>query len=327
MAPKTLLVTLPLEPAQRETLTREVEPEIDWQFLQDLDTEDRVSAVAEADGLLSRRPLSELGETAFDQLHAGQVLQVVSSGVDHLPVQRLPEGLIFQNNAGAHAAPIAEHTLALYLSLSKRLRIEHQNLQQGDFNQDRPTRQIQGSVCGIFGYGSIGQATARLLKPLGVSILAINRSGEAAEPAEFLGTPDDLEFVLRRVDELVISAPLTSETAGVIDREKLRWMAPDAMLINVARGEILDQHDLYHHLRANPEFQAGIDAWWTEPARHGRFDTKYPFLELPNVTGSPHNSSRVPTIDQRRLHQAVHKVVGALTRNEFRNVVDINQGY
>lgn len=327
MGTPRLLVTMPVEAEQRRLLETELPADVECQYLDDLETDRRGPAIADADVLLSRLPHRELTDEEFDRLHDGQVVQSISAGVDHLPLDRFPDGIVLQSNAGAYAEPMAEHVLAMYLALAKRLRVEHQNLQKGEFNQFRPNRQVDGSTCGIVGFGAIGQAAARRLKAVGVEILAINRRGEAEESASFLGTPDDLEHVLRRSDGVVVAAPLTTETRGLFDREKLRWMGEDAMLINVARGELVDQHDLYQHLQANPEFQAGIDAWWTEPVRHGEFEVEYPFLDLPNVLGSPHNSAQVPGVSEHGLRQAMRNAVEALTTGEYVNVVDRELGY
>lgn len=323
----TLLVTIPVDPAQRATIEAELPAAVDCRYIDDCDGDDRAEAVADADGLLSQVPHEELDDSELARLHADQVLQVVLAGVDHLPLNELPDGLVIQNNAGAHAEPIAEHVLAMYFALSKRLRIEHQKLQAGEFDQFRPNRRVADSTCGIVGFGGIGQATTRLLQAVGVSVLAINRSGEAETPVEFLGTPEDLEYVLRRADGLVLSAPLTPETRGIIGREQLRWLPVDGMVINIARGELIDQAALYEHLQDNPTFQAGIDAWWTEPIRHGSFEMAHPFLDLPNVIGSPHNAAQVPGIREQSLQQAVQNVSEALTTGEYTNVVDRALGY
>lgn len=327
MAPSTLMVTFPVDSEQRGVIEAELPRGVVVQYRGDLDSGRRPMAVAEADALLVRLPHEELTEAEFARLHADQVMQSISAGVDHLPLGRLPAGLVLQSNAGAYAEPIAEHVLAMYMALSKRLRIEHQKLAAGKFDQFRSNRRVEGSTCGIVGFGEIGQASARLLQSVGVSVLAVNRSGSAETAVEFLGTPDDLESVLRESDGVVVAAPLTPETRGLIDREKLDWMAADGMVINVARGEVIDQHDLYHHLQENPAFQAGLDAWWTEPVRHGTFDVDYPFLELPNVIGSPHNSAQVPGIREHGLREAVRRVVEAVTAGELTNVVDRDLGY
>lgn len=90
-------------------------------------------------------------------------------------------------------------------------------------------------------------------------------------------------------------------------------MKPDAILVNVARGEVVDEAALYERLRTHPDFMAGLGAWCVEPFRHGQFRTDPPFLELPNVLGSPHNSAMVPNAlyeAQRMATENVLRYVG-----------------
>jgi len=325
MSTPTVLVTF--DPRGSASVIRDALPaDATVRFLDDLPEADGPDAVANADYLLCFSPTHDLTDEEFARLHGDQTLQTGSAGVDHIPFERLPDGIRVLNNAGAHAEPMAEHVLALYLALAKRLPIEHRNLRDGEFNQFEPNRWVDGSVCGIFGFGSIGQATARLLKPLGVEVHGINRSGEADEPTAFLGTPDDLERVLERCDGLVVTAPLTEETRGRIGREELELMADDAFLINVGRGEIVDQEALYEHLTDHPAFQAGIDAWWTEPLSDGEFALDYPLLDLPNVLGSPHNAAQVPNLNEIRLRHAAENVRRAIESTP-ENVVDPERGY
>lgn len=321
-----LLVTVSAEGERREMIDAAVPDDIEHTYLEDIE-DGRGEAIEDADAFLSFLPAEELRDEEFEYLRPDHVFQIISAGINGFPFDRMPDGIVVQNNAGAHAEPIAEHVVAMYMAMAKRLRIEHEEMRDGAFNQMEMNRQIAGSTCGIFGYGSIGQAAARRLHALGAEVMGINRSGEAAFEPSFLGTPEDLEYVLGEVDGLVLSAPSTPETRGIIDRETLEWMAEDAMLVNVGRGELIVQEDLYHHLVDHPRFQAGIDAWWTEPLRDGEFSVDYPFLELPNVIGSPHNAARVPGMGEQIFACAIERIAETLTSGAITNRVDPELGY
>jgi glycerate dehydrogenase len=223
-----------------------------------------------------------------------KLIQLLSAGADHIPFSEIPSGITIAGNAGAYAEPMAEHVLAMILAIFKNLTDRHNKLVNGIFDHTHQNRMLKGSACAILGFGGIGRAAARLLQCFGVRILAINSSGRTEEPVEFVGTLKDLEYVLRLADIALIALPLTNSTRGLIGSRELGWMKNDALIINVARGEIIDEAALYEKLRLNPNFSAAIDAWWVEPFRGGQFRTQYPLLTLPNVLGSPHNSGLVP---------------------------------
>jgi phosphoglycerate dehydrogenase-like enzyme len=101
-------------------------------------------------------------------------------------------------------------------------------------------------------------------------------------------------------------------------------MKDDAILINVGRGEVINQQALYNHLKSRPDFRAGIDTWWAEPAERGRLALKYPFFELPNIIGSPHSADYVPRAMARATGRALVNVKRFLQGLNIRGVLDRN---
>jgi phosphoglycerate dehydrogenase-like enzyme len=290
-------------------------------FLADMPTGLREQTLIGANVLLSWNLPKELEPGELGLLTNVRMIQLLSAGADHVPFTGLPAGIVIASNVGAYADPMAEHVLAMTLALAKNLPRGHQSLARGEFNQSRLNRRLRGCICGILGFGGIGHATARLMRALGVRIYALNTSGRTEEPVEFIGTMYDLQRVLFLSDVVVISLPLTKATRGLIGKRELEWMKPNAILINVARGDIIDEGALYAHLSAHPEFLAGIDAWWIEPFRSGEFRTNYPFLALPNVLGSPHNSAMVPGMTDEGTLRAAKNVLHFLQGDAIVGVV------
>jgi glycerate dehydrogenase len=219
--------------------------------------------------------------------------QSLAAGVENLPYDLLAPSVQVAANVGAYAEPMAEHVLAMALALAKRLRPSHQRMKIHDFDQFASgSLMLRGGIAAILGFGGIGQETARLLRPFGMKIHALNRSGKTDQPVDFIGTlEDDLERVLRAAQLVVVTLPHTRRTDGLIGARELNWMRDDAILINVARGPILQEAALYEHLVSHPNFSAGLDVWWTEPFSDEPLVLNHPFLDLPNVIGTPHTSA------------------------------------
>jgi len=286
----TVVVVYELEGNGRRIVSEALGDAAQAVHLPDLDDAGRAEALRNADAVLARTT-RELRPGEIALLKDIRLLQFVNAGIDFVPLAEVPPGVPVATNGGAYAEPMAEHALAMALAAAKRLLVEHAELASGRFNQFARNRMLAGGVCGILGFGGIGIATARLARGIGMKVHAINRRGRSAEPTDWIGTPDELDLLLAASDVLVVCTPLTPATNGLIGSAQLARMKDDAILVNVARGEVVDERALYQHLVAQPRFHACIDAWWIEPIRHGSFRMDQPFLSLPNVIGSPHNSA------------------------------------
>jgi phosphoglycerate dehydrogenase-like enzyme len=316
MTSKKLAVTYPLDDEGREIITDALDGAGEVVELVDQPPKARVEILTNAKVLLSRNISRELEDNELGLLANASLLQFVSAGIDFIPLGGLPASLRIAFNGGGYAEPMAEHGLAMALAAAKRLIVEHDNLRRGEFNQFTVNRTLSGGVAGILGFGGIGVASARLLRGLGMSVHAINRRGASSEPTDWIARPADFDKLLSVADVLLVSLPLTRGTEAMIGARELALMKPDAILINLARGEIIDEGALYDHLRAHPDFTACIDAWWVEPVRHGAFRMDRPFLELPNVIASPHNSASVRGWRRTALSRAVVNCRRALLDNE-----------
>jgi phosphoglycerate dehydrogenase-like enzyme len=282
-------------------------------YLSELDGMARAEALRKTGVLLTFNTSKELrpGEAAL--LEGAQLIQFMIGGVDFIPLGELPQEVPVAVNGGGYAESMAEHALAMAFAAAKRLILEHENLKRGQFNQFTQNRMLAGGVCGIFGFGGIGAATGRLMRGIGMRVHAINRHGRTDERVDWIGSPERLTELLEVADVLLISAPLTRATNGLIGTAELRRMKDDAILVNVARGEIVQERPLYDHLVKIPRFTACIDAWWVEPVRHGEFRMDQPFLDLPNVIASPHNSAQGAGAHDISLRRAVENCRRALT--------------
>lgn len=305
MAAAPLVVSFNLSATGRRIVAEALDGVAEVIYLPDLEGVSRAEALADAGVLLARNTAKELDVAELPMLSGLRLLQFMSAGVDFIPLRGLPDGVPVAVNGGAYAEPMAEHALAMALAAAKRLFIEHANLARGEFNQFTPNRMLAGMTVGVLGLGGVGVATARLMRGVGLCVHAINRRAQSDEPVDWIGTLDDLDALLAAADILIISLSLTRRTVGLIGAAEFKRMKPDAILINLARGEIIDEAALFAHLKANPAFTACIDAWWVEPVRHGAFRMDHPFLDLPNVIASPHNSASAAGWREVALRRAV----------------------
>ncbi len=318
---KKIVVTFKVDDQQKKLIRSSIN-NAEIIFLKDYDDNRYLNILKDANALLAWNPSRELKSLRLNSLTNVKFMQLLSAGYDHIDFSMFPASCKIASNNGAYAEPMAEHILAMVLSLAKKLFINHNKLSKGKFNQQEANISIKNSIIGILGYGGIGKAAAKLFRPFGSKIYAINSSGKTNETTDFIGTLNDLNFILERSDVVIISLPLTAETKNLIKKKELELMRPDAILINVARGQIINEADLYNHLKNHPGFYAGIDAWWVEPFTEGEFKLIYPYFELPNILGSPHNSALVTGSLMEGLKSAVENIIHYLNDQKPKHIVN-----
>ncbi len=291
---KIVVVTCPAPREVREAVERGLDGTADVVYLEDVEREARIKVLGEASGLLSFFFNREVREDEYPILEQVALFQSISAGLDYFPFGKVPVGMTLACNAGGWAPQIAEHTMALLLACTRRVVPLHQDLVAGKFNKKGFfPRSLRGKVLTVAGYGGIGRGTADLAACFGMKIWALNTSGVTDGAVDFIGTMEDLHYLLPRTDVLLLALPLNRHTTGIVGKKELELMKKDAILLNVARAPLVVEKDLFEHLSSNPDFQVGLDVWWKEPTWGGGvFELDYPLLSLPNVVGSPHNSNR-----------------------------------
>ena len=220
MAAGPLVVAFKLIGAHRAIVAETLDAAAEVVYLSDLDDAAREAALRGAGAVLLWNT-TELKSHELALMAGAKLLQTMTAGVDFLQFSALPEGLPVASNGGAYAEPMAEHALAMALAAAKRLLTEHTALATGAFNQFVPNKMLAGGVCGIFGFGGIGVATAKLMRGIGMQVHAINRRGSTDAEVDWIGGTDQLDTLLAASDVLVISAPLSRLTRGIIDAAAL----------------------------------------------------------------------------------------------------------
>ncbi|MGV3578634.1 2-hydroxyacid dehydrogenase [Brevundimonas sp.] len=209
---------------------------------------------------------------------AGDQLKMIANfgaGVDHIDVDAaVARGIIVTNTPGVLTEDTADLAMSLILAVSRRL-VEGANIvQSGDFQGWTPTwmcgRKLWGKRLGIVGMGRIGQALARRAKAFGMQVHYHNRKPVSDRIAEELGATywDDLDQMLARMDVISLNSPATKETHHLLSAERLELLQPHAILINTARGELIDEAALAEVVARRGIAGVGLDVYENEPAIH-----------------------------------------------------------
>ncbi|TFC96724.1 MULTISPECIES: D-isomer specific 2-hydroxyacid dehydrogenase family protein [Cryobacterium] len=227
--------------------------------------------------------------------------------------------VLWTSAKGAYAQPVAEHALALTLAL---LRVLPKRARSSSWSTRAEGRSLYGLNVTVIGAGGIARELIRLLEPFGTHVTIVRRSSEPVSGAEFTVETEALPDVLRVSDVVVVAAALTSSTRHLIGEAELELMRPDAVLVNIARGPLVDTEALVAALTAGTISGAALDVTDPEPLPQG-----HPLWSEPRCLITPH-SADTPEMTAPLLAERIRINVGAfLTDARFVGVVDPRIGY
>ena len=213
------------------------------------------------------------------------------AGVEgYLPSEVWPRpDCLLSNSSGAYGPAIAEHIVMVLLMLLRRMPEYQSAMAERAWPCLTPIRSLTGSRVVVLGTGDVGRSAARRLRALGAAVTGVCRSGRAEEPAFDRVLPvGQLNELLPQADALVMALPATAETAGVLSRERIALLGPQALVVNVGRGSAIDQPALVEALTARRLAGAALDVMEPEP-----LPPDHPLWQCPNTILTPHVSGNM----------------------------------
>jgi phosphoglycerate dehydrogenase-like enzyme len=253
-----------------------------------------------------------------------------AAGVGQLMYPELQQsGIAVTNASGIHTVAMAEHVLGFLVALARRfpdaLRFQRRRqwAQQDIWDAQLRPRELQGQVLLMVGFGAIGRELAKRVKPLGMKIWAVTRSGKGdPDLADRILPASRLDEVLHEADYVILAAPETPETHHLIGQKQLQQMKPTSFLINVARGSLVDEQALIETLERRAIAGAALDVAEQEP-----LPPESPLWRLDNVFITPHISAVSEYLWDRQTELLLDNLDRWFSGRELRNVVDLKRGY
>jgi phosphoglycerate dehydrogenase-like enzyme len=250
--------------------------------------------------LLSNRPLSRAVIEACPNL---KLICVAFTGIDHVDQAACKaRGIIVHNAAGYAVHAVSELAIGLMIALLRRIVSADALTRRGGSNRDLVGHELFGKTLGVIGCGHIGLQVARLGNAFGCHVLGFE--SQRLRIDEVAIEQVELDELLSRSDIVSLHVPLTSETRGFIGREQLARMKPSAILINTARGPVVDQSALVEALNQNRLAGAGIDVFDIEPP----LPPNHPILKVPNTVLLPHIAFETAEAMSAKADIALHQL-------------------
>jgi phosphoglycerate dehydrogenase-like enzyme len=269
-----------------------------------------------------------------------KMIQTLGTGVNLVDLDAVKaHGNIIVCNTHVNAIEVAEYAIMLLLAAAKQIIVSDRTLRQGDwqhgFGGPGLNMELYRKTCLLIGLGNIGTKIAQRLKGFDMKILAVTRSGVIREPGlvDAVTSIYDVQSFVQESDFVILSLPLTKESEGLVDEMFISWMKPTSILVNVSRGRVIDEGDLYDALKKNRILGAALDVWWEYPKDFGDSEAKggpsdnYPFHQLDNIVLSPHRAAYSERMLQNAIPIAGNNVLRFIRGETPQNVIDLQLGY
>jgi len=262
-----------------------------------------VSRIRAAGVVINIRASTKFPASLFAACPDLKLLSIWGTGTDNVDLAAARRhGVVVTNTPGVSAPSIAEHSLMLALAVARRVVEVHNGVVAGGWPRGR-SMQLQGKTLGVIGLGAIGRRFARLGQGIGMRVIAWTMHPDPALGFELV----ELDDLLRTSDVVSVHLRLSPQTKGFLGRDRLALMKPDAILINTARGPIVDEAALVDALRERRIAGAGLDVFDNEPLPPG-----HPLTRLDNVTLTSHCAGITPEALEAGLALAIENVVNYL---------------
>lgn len=278
---------------------------INWQYFPQTNTEETLARLEKADIALTNKVI--LNEDHFKQCPNLRYIGILATGTNNVDLIAAKQYHIAVTNVVKYGTPsVVQHTFALILNLSIHLQNYLSAIKNGEWQKSglfwlhvAPIRELKDLTLGIVGYGELGRAVAKMAQAFEMKVLIAQRAGNVSQNDDVPRVP--LHELLPQVDVLSLHCPLTLETRHLIDQQALSLMKPNAILINTARGGLVDESALATALRAGKLGGAAFDVLTEEPPKNGN-----PLLanDIPNLLITPHIAWASRESRQRATDQA-----------------------
>lgn len=258
-----------------------------------------IERIAGAEAVLNIRSSSKFTERVMAACPRLRLISVWGTGTDHVDLAAAARrGIAVRNTPGVSAISIAEHTLALLLAVARRIPQADAATRRGEWPRGQSV-ELSGKTCGVIGLGAIGRRFAHLAAAIGMRVVAWTMHPREMPGIEMV----ELDDLYRTSDVVSVHLRLSPETEGMIGAAQFAQMKPSAILLNTARGAIVEEKALVDALRAGRIAGAGLDVFAVEPLPPG-----HPLTALPNVALTPHCAGITPEALEAGLRMAVENL-------------------